>query len=443
MRAFIPVPFRDLITGRDEAYGWTDRDQATVDRWIAAKLAAADTPEQTPLQAPVSGGGNPSILAYPYPRIAGHYGDSLTADTGATLPFGYVKLLQDVAGSQNILATSIKAGVGGEKMDQIVARMLAGIAAYDIGFLWGGTNDALSAYPLERTTQAIKRAALAHRAAGKPLVCITPASTYGATFGVVSYTSKMRAIRDWIVANAPALGMILVDLWPTMVDPSDNTLRPQFQSGDGVHENSESYLEVVRLCTVALTAAGYLGVNYVRDAAASNLCSNPGNAGTGALPTGATQASQSGTASTWTRSLVADTTGALVAGSQWHVIDADATSGAGNLQIAYAGALINSTQVMAANAKIFIEDVNGTTLAQMRANSGYIDYGVSLSNIIQGGQFLGGVSVNRNAEQSYRFTAASSSTHRPHLIINLASGQRVRVWIGDVGFFNLSASGLL
>jgi len=390
-------------------------------------------------QAPVSGGGNSqNVQAYPGPRVYGHYGDSLTADTGATLPYGYVKLLQDRAGTSNVLQTSVKAGVGGEKMNQIAARLIANLSGLDAAVLWGGTNDALQNYPLERTTQWIRKSARACKLAGIPLFVITPASFYGATFGIPQYTTPAKSIRDWIIANASAVGYIVVDLWPTMVG-TDNNLLPGKGSGDGIHLSSEDYAEVVRLLQIAIAAAGYVGTNYVKFAGPANLCSNPTNAGSAGLPTGATITAQSGTATGWTRTLVPDTSGELVSGSSWLVIDANAAAGAGNLQIAFAGASITAANIMAAVAKIHITDGNGTTMSQLRANSGYVDYGISTGGIIQGGQFIG---LDPAGEISYRFTAVSTTTHRPHLIINLVAGQRLTVSIGDIGLFDLTASGL-
>ena len=98
---------------------------------------------------------------------------------------------------------------------------------------------------------------------------------------------------------------------------------------------------------------------------------------------------------------------------------------------------------MSARAKIILVDNNsGAVLTQFRANSGYVDFGISVSGIIQGGQFIG-VEPASGAEIDYRFTATAATTHKPHLIINLVSGQNITVYIGDIGLFDITQIGLV
>lgn len=388
------------------------------------------------LAAPSKGGG---ARFSPAARKFDGAGDSLMEGFGNTDPWKILKMTQDFAGSANVLLSSVNNGAGGTKLATIAAAMISRIASYDAGLMIGGTNDADTGTSLATSTDAIVSVANAYKAANKPLIVITPPPFYDSSpqFNLPAYQAAVKAIRDWEIANAAQYGFFVADLYGAVVD-TDGQLKPAYRYGDGVHLNSEAAAVAANLVRSVMAANNLLGVNAVRDRAALNLCPNPGNAGAGALPTGAVQANRTGSATSWTISYANDTDNILVPGNRWLRIAADATAGNGNLQIAFAGASLPNGDRGSFRCKIRITDVNGTTLAAFRANSGYVDFGVGKSNIIQGGEFFSGGSSPY--EVDYRYTATSTANHTPFLIINLVTGQNVTVEIGDIGLFDMTAN---
>lgn len=383
----------------------------------------------------------PAILA----RKWDFEGDSLTVGSGGTAPYLYPNMTEAYAGSANVLLSSVNNGVGGTNLNAMRISMLANLASFDGVILLGGTNDAdggaafgPSSDPTT-STGAIVAMANACKTAGKPLVVGIPPPFY-ASFNTNPFQTALIAIRNWILANSSTYKYIVADYFAQMV-AGDGQMLAAYQSGDGVHVNSEGYSLMAKILRTALGAAGYLRVNAVAQQPGTNLCSNPGNAGAGAVPTGATEVYADAGAAAWPKTYVADVGGILVPGNRWYKVVADNSAGGAAVRrdVQFAGASLPVGHIGSFRCKYRFTDNNGTSFAQFRtAGAGFVELAVGLGGIVQGGQFFSDGSSPY--EVDLRFTSAGTAVHNPMMVMKMDVGENVTVEIGDIGMFDMTAS---
>ena len=254
-------------------------------------------------------------------RKWGFLGDSITDGSSAAAGRRYITVLPALVGTAFMAPAppltpvagavySVEAGVAGERSDQILARVDSVIAEGVHGLtLMAGTNDAEQSIPVATYMANMEAIAVKARAAGIPLVVglVPPKDT-----NVDLVTAYNLALREWAARS----GIRLADTHAPLVDKTDGTLAAAYDSGDGIHPNTEGHRLIAKAfataCADAVVTRGQIvtaktPLSLVRNALFQTD-----------LTTWAEQPGGTGTAPTYNR--VADTTGKLPdgrTGTRW------------------------------------------------------------------------------------------------------------------------------
>lgn len=126
---------------------------------------------------------------------------------------------------------AINRGIGGEKTDEVLARLNTAINAPNAVFLLVGTNDISASVPTADIVSNVTRIVqgIEHRAPGTPVV-VQSIMPRGATYR--EEVLFVNGLLKKIVADAPA-HVTYLDLWPALATP-EGTLRPELTK-DNLH----------------------------------------------------------------------------------------------------------------------------------------------------------------------------------------------------------------
>lgn len=249
---------------------------------------------------PVTGGNTISICGVDVGTTtrkgltAALFGDSFSnRNAGATssrlLDWGYYSWAQALLGSPFTLVTN--GGVSGNTTAQMLAR-IADIAAYapDWVFVQGGINDLAAAETVANIVANLKSicAQLAGHGAQVVLLTVAPNATYSKGVQQVN-----QALREWV--NGGAKGVILVDTYTAMVNPTSTTgALASGMSDDALHPSGKGARAMGQAIATAIggliPSRNFLpssaAESYAIDSTSKQLLDNPLCAAGGGAPTG-------------------------------------------------------------------------------------------------------------------------------------------------------------
>jgi len=145
------------------------------------------------------------------------------------------------------------AGVGGERTDQILARIDADVIAYSPGWCFelSGTNDMIQGVTV--ATAKANRLAIWNKilAAGIKLVVgtIPPYSAVGATAGQQAFIAEFNS---WVRAQASVLPILVVDYYSVVVSPTGTGWAYGTTDNDGIHPDRAGCAAMGRLLADAI-----------------------------------------------------------------------------------------------------------------------------------------------------------------------------------------------
>lgn len=232
---------------------------------------------------------------------------------------------------------SIEAGVPGDTISGMLARMPALYAAYPqirCTHIMAGANDAgagvtVASYAADMT------AAIAFAKRYGPVFVYTP--TPRSSAASASLRNLLAGYRMWIMTVGRALGGEVVDTWADLVDTTTGYLASAYDSGDGLHPNTLGHQRLGRSMATAILRTANLPTRYnplasIMDTTAL-LTADPLNTRASAAG-GSWYEQPGGTGTSPTYSMVADTSGILPAGARWARMDFDATASGGTRRLA-------------------------------------------------------------------------------------------------------------
>lgn len=385
------------------------------------------------------------------PRVWAYQGDSVTAGTGSTSPYGFPWISRSTAGTQNISPTSVINGVGGTTLAQIVATIPAVIAAGAKGVvIEGGLNDAVINNSAVSVIAASLTTGIGYcTAAGIPCVVLTTTPTYGAGLNTPTILALIYQYVQWIQTNVPLLGGTVADTYTAVVDTPGPTGQMQTQysntatgtAGDGEHPGPMGHFKIGQTVGLAqLAAMAGLPVRF-NWSAFTNLHPNPLNTGAGTVPTGSVYTNFGGASST--NSIVTDSSGFLPAGkwaqadivsnasnsinelvwnipsSSWKIGDVLAFGGYAQYQDISSGYLNNLFQVQATFSEFILKQNTAAVVAEvfLAPNTG--------PNL-----------------QLYTIPAGTTQIDFAHQFRLKASGGEIQYRVGNMYLYNLTRMGL-
>jgi lysophospholipase L1-like esterase len=167
-------------------------------------------------------------------------GDSLTNNTGLYTenPQFYQDSLPShmAAQSNGVLRLLHNAGVSGNSTAQMLARFNTDVTPYNPGTvtLLGGTND-LSSIPLSTTQVNIKAIVAKIRSIyAVPVIFTVPPYAYQGA----GPQKNAIILNAWIRRYCQLNGILCLDIYKHMVDPSTGNFLSMYSNGDSVHYNS-------------------------------------------------------------------------------------------------------------------------------------------------------------------------------------------------------------
>jgi lysophospholipase L1-like esterase len=393
--------------------------------------------------------GGPTIA----PRLWAYVGDSVTAGTGSTAPFGFPQLAIEHAGTRNVSLLSTTNGTGGLTMAQVANNIPAFIAAGAKGIvIQGGINDAVANGSAVGVFAASATTAIGYcTAAGIPCVMMTTTPTYAGTTGGINTSTVQGLIWQyvqWVQNNAPGLGATVADAYTAIVDTPGPTGQMQAQYsntatgglGDSEHPGPLGHYAigvVVGAAQVAAMAGMSQVVNY---ATLNNMHPNALNAGSGSLPNSCAYANFGGTTST--TSIITDVSGFLPAG-KWAQADTNNVSGSNSLNTflyAMNGSDWTAGDVIAYGGYFQIEDTVGNYKSDLFNNLSYVNVGLFFDGAEISGISISGPSTGPSLQV---FKIGSGGVLQMGLQYSLKTGTDIKIRIGNMYVYNLTRLGLL
>lgn len=369
-------------------------------------------------------------------------GDSITAGTGAPTNCGWVNSSVISLGVVLRSTDIFNYGVGGERTDQVNARLPALLSAgWKNIFYSAGANDANQSIPLSTFAANITQAINLCKAAGARIFVCTPIQ-----FGS-SKSASLRALveiyREWILSNVAVLGGIPVDTYTNLVDQSTGCLRAAFDS-DGIHPTMAGHNEiakaVVDTCLKYFDSRAYLGTGV----STINNIPDPTNASSGPLALGWSLGTNSNVS--LTPAIVSDTSGLLTLG-RWQEF---------GIVVTGAGAYCNYTltpsptlnlvagNTYAVSFEIQIEDVGGGLLNSINTNASGIHFiiysgGSMVENLLLSRFPARSSASNHMGRVSYTFTPSTSySNCTLTLTAILNDVLSIKIRVGRLSIINLT-----
>lgn len=162
-------------------------------------------------------------------------GDSITFGTGTTVPYP-TTLQANLSGGTTGTWTVLNAGIGGDQTWQTLRRWGAGVRRQTQKYvvLLSGTNDVANSIPAQTAWNNLIRIANQVRSDGKTLVLVTILPRTPLTTITDGERKKLNVL---IRAYCAAGNAILADADPQFDNGDGRTLKPIYDSGDGIHPN--------------------------------------------------------------------------------------------------------------------------------------------------------------------------------------------------------------
>lgn len=378
-------------------------------------------------------------------RVVDYYGDSITATSGVVASQGFAKQSQLLVGELHLSSLSTNLGVPGERSDQILTRMRAGLptSSADTVHILMGTNDAL-----QLVAPSVFRANLIEaldlcKAYGKKIEIGTVTPYSGAEPSGPDKRKLIQAYNLLIKMIAPLYGAIVHDYFSALVDPVTEKMQAAFD-GDLTHPNADGYRAMARTRAANIKLDMGTRPNLVDTLAAANLITNPMMTGAGPLPTGWAELS-GGTGTAPTYSIVDDVSSRLPTGARWAQMDFDAVAGGTRrLRTVLSGSSFAVGDVLALTYQAQIEDVSGYEAHSLGGSPtafmtiGFLNgsSGAALkSEIVCPGPDLG-------PALSLYTVGAGVTSILVAMNATLPTGDRAKFRLGTPGVFNLTALGL-
>lgn len=400
----------------------------------------------------LGGASKPALLIAP--RLWAFMGNSFVAGTGASPAFPFAQQAPEHAGTRNVSMASPMDGVGGQRSDQIVARIPAAITAGAKGIvIEAGPNDAQQSVPVTGANsfaQFITQGINLCKAAGIPCVVLTVAPTYGGGFNTPAILALIFSYTQWIQANVPGLGATVADVYTALVDTPGATGQMQSKysvgadgvtAGDGLHPGPLGHYQM-GVVTGAAQIAAMAGMSQIVNwAALPNLHPNPLNTGAGSVPdSGVYLFTQNSV-----NSIVNDASGFLTAG-RWCQMDITSTTVNGafqGLRFAIDPAQWSVGDVMAFGCQAQIQDVTSAFISENFNATSF----ATLTMWANDGLFTGGgqTVLGPNVGPSLQvFTVpAATTTLGMGVEVKTKQGVETRVRVGNYEVFNLTRLGLV
>lgn len=374
-------------------------------------------------------------------------GDSITAGTGALENAGWV---DSVVISLGVILRStdvFKYGVGGERTDQVNARLPALLSAgWKNIFYSAGANDAAQSVPLSTFATNITQAINLCKAAGARIFVCTPIP-FGSS-KEASLRSLVEVYRAWILGHVENLGGIPIDTYTYLVDQSTGCLASAYDS-DGIHPTMQGHNEIARAvvekCLPYFDERKYLGTGV----SLINSVPDPTNTGAGPLSTGWALGTNSGV--TLTPSIISDSSKLLTLG-RWQEFGIVVTGAGGwcNYTLTPSPAInLTAGHTYSVSFCLQIEDVGGGLLSSINSNAS----GIHLL-VTSGGSYVENILLSRFPARaygsthmgrfSYLFTPASSHTSCSLLLmVILNDSLNIKIRIGRLAIIDLTENGII
>lgn len=367
-------------------------------------------------------------------------GDSITHRSNAAAGRGWVDQLPRILGTAVLSATSVEAGVPGDRSDQMLARYAASVRANgaQVLFLLAGTNDANQGVPLSTFAANIKAIVVEARKDGIPVV-IGTVPPMGAANITVAKSLLIAQYNAWLQAWGPSAGVRIALVNSGLVSSGGEGMLGGYDSGDGIHPETLGHQQIAQAFATAY--AGLFAPNHlVRTVTAFNLIGNPlflSNFSTGWVePPG-------GTGSAPTLTVAADATGTLAAG-QWGTATIDNTVAGGSRWRHYpiTSGFVPGDKLLV-TARMLVTDIAGGYKAAANGASPTADFSlrVTYPNLVAIANLNGPSAVLNPGPIAQVVTVPADVTGTGIYIaarMLLPTGQSAKFQIGEVGVYNVT-----
>jgi len=388
-------------------------------------------------------------------RKIGFLGDSITNRSSADIsnrayPDQLLEMLG--AGVAPFGGGSVLSGHPGMKAGQIADFLVSDIILAGVEHLvtLQGTNDVVQNTPVATyATNMLNQFEIARKAGlGITVLTIPPSGTNAA------FTADQNKLLDsynaWLRIIAPRYGN-LIDVRAALQDPASgfNRLRPIYDSNDGIHPNSLGHWVIANEIAKVLRTT-FKRQRIIDGFSSLNLVSNPYFFASSASGWYNVVAA-TGDAPTF--SFVSDTSGELNQGV-WREMDfvPGAVDGARSYATSVSSGF-SAGDVMAFTGKLQVEDPNGvwkTIGPGIGAARVALEVFAGSSGIASGATRIGyglgyqsSTNVYDYAAAWRKFTVPSGVTNiEVRLSMSVPAGQRLKARIGEIGYINLTTSGL-